>query len=80
MVSSVLTSLHLGGNDLGVEGAKALAASLAVNSVLTNLNLSWNGLDAEVVQGKALAVPDDESLVGRCSFYSYHKLGSIASE
>merc|ERR1712060_926951 len=40
-VNRVLTSCDLSCNDIGVEGAKALASALEVNGVLTELNL-WN--------------------------------------
>jgi hypothetical protein len=45
--SAVVTTLFLGGNSIGVEGAKAIAEALKVNAVLTDLRLDWNNIGAE---------------------------------
>ena len=39
-VNEVLKYLNLDGNEIGYEGAKALASALRVNGVLTELNLA----------------------------------------
>ena len=38
----VPTNLDLVGNNVGDEGATALASALRVNGVLNKLNISWN--------------------------------------
>ena len=50
-VSASLTSLNLGYNGIGAEGAKALAAGVAVSASLTSLDVSWNLIDAEAAIG-----------------------------
>ena len=39
-----MTTLYLGGNSIGVEGAKAIAEALKVTAVLTKLNLEYNDM------------------------------------
>ena len=51
--TSVLTSLNLWSNSLGVEGGKAIASAIMANGVLANLNLMGNQIGSE--GGKALA-------------------------
>jgi Ran GTPase-activating protein (RanGAP) involved in mRNA processing and transport len=36
------TTLNLGGNDIGKEGAKLIAEALKINTTLTTLNLGGN--------------------------------------
>ena len=43
----VLTTLNLAANDIGVEGAKAIAEALKVTAVLTTLNLGYNSIGVE---------------------------------
>ena len=43
-VNPVLTNLSLYGNNIGVDGAKAIAEALKVNPVLTNLDLRHNSI------------------------------------
>ncbi|GBG24181.1 Nucleotide-binding oligomerization domain-containing protein 1 [Hondaea fermentalgiana] len=51
--NTTITSLILGGNQIGVEGAKALAEQLAASSTLTTLDLGGNQIGVE--DAKALA-------------------------
>ena len=44
--NAVLTKLWLGYNNIGVDGAKAIAEALKVNAVLTELCLDWNNIGA----------------------------------
>ncbi|KOO32853.1 hypothetical protein Ctob_010456 [Chrysochromulina tobinii] len=55
---AVLTTLCLGSNSIGDEGAKAIAEALKVNTVMTELNLSWNliGVDGAKAIAEALKV------------------------
>ena len=39
---AVLTELYLGGNEIGDEGAKAIAEALKVNAVLNKLSIQYN--------------------------------------
>ena len=43
----VLTTLYLGANSIGYDGAQAIAEALKVNPVLTELNLELNGIGPE---------------------------------
>jgi len=55
---AVVTTLDLGYNSIGVEGAKAIAEALKVNAVLTELHLSNNniGVDGAKAIAEALKV------------------------
>ncbi len=45
-----LTSLDLGGNDIGAAGAASLAPSLAAMTKLTSLNLHGSDAEADVTE------------------------------
>ena len=49
-------------NQIGDEGAKALASALRVNEVLTELNLARNGIDAAGAVALASALRVNEVL------------------
>ena len=52
----MLTKLYLTDNNIGDDGAKALAEALKVNAVLTELNLNWNEIGpvgAEALAGRS---------------------------
>ena len=57
-VNAVLTNLRLDGNNIGVDGAKAIAKALKANAVLTVLNLIGNniGVNGAKAIGEALKV------------------------
>ena len=46
-----MTELDLGGNEIGDEGATALASALEVNGVLTSLDVAFNSLTEEAALG-----------------------------
>ena len=46
-VNLVLTNLNLFDNNIGDDGAKAIAEALKVNPVLTELNLFYNKIGAD---------------------------------
>ena len=61
--ASSLTELNMDANGVGVEGAKALAASLAAKpSSLTSLNLAKNRIQTEGAASFAEALSANESL------------------
>ena len=60
--SRVLTNLVLRGNNIGNEGAAALASALRVNGVLTNLDVRLNAIAGEAAQQLATAVLVSPSL------------------
>ncbi|KOO33509.1 hypothetical protein Ctob_010651 [Chrysochromulina tobinii] len=53
---AVLTTLSLGGNNIGVDGAKAIAEVLKVNAVLTRLDLERNEIGPEGAKAIAEAL------------------------
>ncbi len=59
MVNAVLTTLVLNSNNIGDEGAKAIAEALKVNAVLTELHLYHNNIsdDGAKAIAEALNVP-----------------------
>jgi Ran GTPase-activating protein (RanGAP) involved in mRNA processing and transport len=55
---AVMTTLYLGGNNIGVEGAKAIAEALKVTAVMTTLTLGGNniGVEGAIAIAEALKV------------------------
>ena len=53
-----MTTLYLGGNSIGVEGAKAIAEALKVTAVLTELWLGSNNMGAAGEKAVRDAVKD----------------------
>jgi Ran GTPase-activating protein (RanGAP) involved in mRNA processing and transport len=51
-----MTTLHLGLNQIGVEGAIAIAEALKVNAVVTTLDLSGNNIGVEGAKAIAEAL------------------------
>ena len=45
--NATLTSLNLGGNKVGDDGARALAEAMKTNATLTSLDLGWNEVGAD---------------------------------
>ena len=60
-VNPVLTNLSLYGNNIGVDGAKAIAEALKVNAVLKNLSVACN-INGEAAQQLAAAALGSLSL------------------
>ena len=58
----MVTTLYLGDNNIGVEGAKAIAEALKVNAVLTTLVLQSNNL------GDAGKTAVQDAVKGRSGF------------
>lgn len=56
----------MGGNDIGPEGAKALAESLRVNASLTSLNVCHNNITGDGAQELAKVVLGKPSLETFC--------------
>jgi Ran GTPase-activating protein (RanGAP) involved in mRNA processing and transport len=46
----MLQTISLGDNDIGVEGAKAIADAIKVNSILQRINLSYNGIGEDLTR------------------------------
>jgi Ran GTPase-activating protein (RanGAP) involved in mRNA processing and transport len=60
--SSSLTSLDLASDEIGANGARALAAALRVNSTLSSLNLRSNDIEDDGARALAAALQDNSSL------------------
>ncbi len=74
-----LTSLYLGGNQIGAEGAKALAAVLEGNSSLTSLDLYGNEIGDEGAKALAVALEGNTSLTSlELNYYSIN--GELRSQ
>ena len=54
-----ITTLDLGGNNIGVEGAKAIAEALKVNESITELNLYNNNIGDEGAKAIAEALKEN---------------------
>ena len=61
-VSGSLTGLYLGGNGLGAEGAKALAAGVAASSFVASLILNHNNVGCEGAKALAAGVAASGSM------------------
>jgi Ran GTPase-activating protein (RanGAP) involved in mRNA processing and transport len=64
--NTVLTSLTLSDNYIGVEGAKALAEALVQNKSLAELSIKGNELGDEGVEALATALLVSERLFNCC--------------
>ncbi|KAF9300443.1 hypothetical protein BGZ91_009807, partial [Linnemannia elongata] len=62
MANSTLTTLCLGSNKIGSNGAKALAEALKTNSTLTNLNLQSNSIGDNGAQALSEALKTNSAL------------------
>jgi len=70
----LLTSLSLDGNDVGPEGAKALADALRANAVLTSLNLTYNRIGPEGAKAIAEALGSGKAVLTSLDL-SFNQLG-----
>jgi hypothetical protein len=64
----VLTTLDLGMNDIGDEGAKAIAEALKVTAVLKNLRKASTRIGVSLCSRKMLAMWLPDIAVSHCSF------------
>jgi hypothetical protein len=60
--NATLTTLFLGNNNIGDEGARALAAALDNNATLTRLDLDGNNIGAEGARALAAALDKNATL------------------
>ncbi|KAL0243362.1 hypothetical protein GEMRC1_005923 [Eukaryota sp. GEM-RC1] len=69
-----VTSVNLGYNSIGAEGARALAEALKVNVSVTSVNLSYNSIGAEGVRALAEALKVNVSVTS--VNLSYNSIGA----
>ncbi len=60
--NTTLTTLYLGSNNIGAEGARTLAASLDNNATLMSLDLFNNDIGAEGARSLAAALNNNATL------------------
>jgi hypothetical protein len=61
--NTAVTELDLHRNDIGVEGATAIAIALQVNTAITMLNLNWNNMGDAGVAAIAAALKGNAALI-----------------
>ncbi|KAL0243286.1 hypothetical protein GEMRC1_005847 [Eukaryota sp. GEM-RC1] len=76
--NSTITSLELGSNSIGAEGAGALAESLKVNASVTSVNLWNNSIGAEGARALADALKVNASVTN--IDLSYNSIGAEGAE